>query len=58
MLVGTSEIFASVAALEFFYSQAPVSMRSMTSSLNMLTNAIGTFAVIPILLIVNSDSSE
>jgi peptide/histidine transporter 3/4 len=57
-LFGISEILASISALEFFYSQAPLSLRSVTQSLNMLTNALGTFVMIPLLLIVNSNSSK
>ncbi len=57
-LVGASEILASVSALEFFYSQAPASMRSVTQSLNLATTALGSFIVIPILLAVNSDPSK
>mmetsp|Transcript_53490 Transcript_53490/g.93341 ORF Transcript_53490/g.93341 Transcript_53490/m.93341 type:complete len:657 (-) Transcript_53490:348-2318(-) len=57
-LVGASEILAAITSLEFFYSQAPTSMRSVTQSLNLFTNALGSFSVIPLLLIVNSDSSN
>ena len=44
--------------LTSFPSQAPTSMRSVTQSLNLFTNALGSFSVIPLLLIVNSDSSK
>lgn len=33
-------------------------MRSVSQALNMLTNAMGSLIVIPLLLIVNSDPSE
>ena len=41
--MGVSEILASITALEFFYSQAPLAMRSVTSSLNLFMNALGEF---------------
>lgn len=53
LLIGTSEILASVTGLEFFYSQAPSSMRSVCQSLNLLTNALGAWLVIPLIYIVN-----
>eukprot|EP00597_Dinobryon_sp_UTEXLB2267_P005647 CAMPEP_0170080918 /NCGR_PEP_ID=MMETSP0019_2-20121128/16920_1 /TAXON_ID=98059 /ORGANISM="Dinobryon sp., Strain UTEXLB2267" /LENGTH=662 /DNA_ID=CAMNT_0010295097 /DNA_START=50 /DNA_END=2038 /DNA_ORIENTATION=- len=57
-LVGTSEILASITSLEFFYSQAPFAMRSVTQSLNLFTTALGSWIVIPILLLVNSDPNN
>jgi hypothetical protein len=56
-LVGASEILAAITSLEFFYSQAPLSMRSVAQSLNLFTNALGSFLVIPLLLMVNADPS-
>lgn len=38
--------------------QAPSSMRSVTQSLNLFTNALGSFLVIPLLMIVNSNPGE
>jgi hypothetical protein len=58
VIIGISEILASISALEFFYSQAPLALRSVTQSLNLATNALGTFAVIPLLLIVNSNPGK
>jgi len=52
-LIGASEILAAITSLEFFYSQAPMAMRSVSQSLNLFTNALGSFLVIPILLLVN-----
>lgn len=57
-VVGVSEILASVTALEFFYTQAPLPMRSVCQALNLLTNAFGTWLIIPILLLVNIDPSN
>lgn len=56
--VGLAEVLATVTALEFFYSQAPATMRSVTQSLNLLTNALGNFLTIPLLLAVNSDANN
>ena len=40
--MGVSEIFASITSLEFFYSQAPLSMKSVMQSLNLFMTALGT----------------
>ena len=56
--VGISEILASVTALQFFYTQAPLPMRSVCQALNLLTNALGSWLMIPLLLLVNSDRSN
>ncbi|RDW71679.1 hypothetical protein BP5796_07713 [Coleophoma crateriformis] len=42
LLIGFSEIFASVAGLEYAYTQAPPSMKSFTMSLFLLTTAGGS----------------
>jgi len=55
MLVGISEIFAMITSLEFFYSQAPMSMRSVSQALNLFTNAVGSWLTIPLTMLVNSD---
>lgn len=54
VLIGVSEILSSITALEFFYSQAPMCMRSVSQALNLSTQAIGTWLTIPLILIVNS----
>ena len=41
MLIGASEVLASVTALEFFFSQAPTSMKSLGAALNLTTSALG-----------------
>lgn len=41
--VGMAEVFASVGALEFFYSQSPEAMRSMASALNLIAIAMGSY---------------
>lgn len=58
VLVGVSEILASVTALEFFYTQAPLPMRSVSQALNLLTTAIGSWLTIPLLYLVNSNPND
>jgi proton-dependent oligopeptide transporter, POT family len=41
ILIGISEIFASVSGLEYAYTKAPPSMKSFVQSVYMLTNAVG-----------------
>jgi POT family proton-dependent oligopeptide transporter len=41
MLIGISEIFASVTGLEYAYTKAPQSMKSFVQSMFLLTNAFG-----------------
>jgi POT family proton-dependent oligopeptide transporter len=43
ILIGVSEIFASITSLEFFYSQAPADMRSVSQASNLFTNAMGSW---------------
>ncbi|KAI9799420.1 MAG: hypothetical protein M1825_004520 [Sarcosagium campestre] len=42
LLIGLSEIFASVTGLEYAYTKAPTSMKSFVMSLFLLTNAFGS----------------
>lgn len=58
VLIGISEIFASITSLEFFYSQAPMTMRSVSQALNLFTNAVGSWLTIPLTLLVNSNSKN
>merc|ERR1712154_489928 len=41
LLVGASEVFASITSLEFFSSQAPDSMKSIVYALNLVVTGIG-----------------
>jgi peptide/histidine transporter 3/4 len=43
ILVGASEVFASVGTMEFFYDKAPRSMRSCASALQLLSVCIGSY---------------
>jgi POT family proton-dependent oligopeptide transporter len=42
MLIGISEIFASVTGLEYAYTKAPPSMKSFVQSIYLLMNAFGS----------------
>lgn len=42
MLIGISEIFASVTGLEYAYTKAPDNMKSFVQSMYLLTNAFGS----------------
>ena len=57
-IIGLSLCLAGITALEFFYTQAPLAMRSVTQALNLLTNALGTWATIPLVLLVNIDPNN
>ncbi|OJD11749.1 hypothetical protein AJ78_07538 [Emergomyces pasteurianus Ep9510] len=41
VLIGVSEIFASVSGLEYAYTKAPPSMKSFVQAMYLLTNAFG-----------------
>jgi len=58
ILIGISEIFASITSLEFFYSQAPSEMRSVSQASNLVTNALGSWLTIPLTLLVNANSKN
>jgi len=42
VLIAFSEIFASITALEYAYSKAPVNMRSLIQAISLFTNAISS----------------
>ena len=42
MLIGISEIFASVTGLEYAYTKAPPGMKSFVQAMYLLTNAFGS----------------
>jgi peptide/histidine transporter 3/4 len=58
ILIGISEIFTSITSLEFFYSQAPTKMRSVSQASNLLTNALGSWLTIPLTLLVNVNANH
>eukprot|EP00658_Telonema_sp_P-2_P005055 TRINITY_DN11896_c0_g1_i3.p1 TRINITY_DN11896_c0_g1~~TRINITY_DN11896_c0_g1_i3.p1 ORF type:complete len:327 (-),score=49.87 TRINITY_DN11896_c0_g1_i3:218-1198(-) len=58
VLIGISEVFASIGAMEFFYAQAPESMRSSAAALNLITTALGTWFAAALTQLVNADSDR
>ncbi|CAH9073232.1 unnamed protein product [Cuscuta europaea] len=42
-IIGCAEVFTFIGQLEFFYDQAPDSMRSLCSALSLTTTAIGNY---------------
>ncbi|KAF3340815.1 protein NRT1/ PTR FAMILY 8.3-like protein [Carex littledalei] len=52
-LVGVGEVFSQVGLLEFFYDQAPDSMRSLCMALAFLTVSLGNYVTSFILTVVN-----
>lgn len=51
VLAGTSEIFSFLSSIEFAYTKAPPSMKSIISSINLLSCSIGMvlgFALSPL----------
>lgn len=57
-LIGISEILASVTSLEFFYSQAPITMISIVQAFNLVTTAFGSWLVIPLIILANCDPNN
>jgi len=58
VLIGASEVLASIGMLEFFYNQAPDSMRSMMSALNLLATSLGGYVSSLLLYVVNQGTSS
>ena len=58
VLIGTSEVLASVTGLEFFFSQAPPEMRSILQSLNLVTTGLGTWLVGLFIMLVNINKNN
>lgn len=44
VILGASQVFAVVGAMDFFYTQAPHAMRGMVSALSLANLAIGSYA--------------
>ncbi|CAN0368921.1 unnamed protein product, partial [Ectocarpus sp. 13 AM-2016] len=52
LLIGTSEILSAVTSLEFFYAEAPTTVRGVSAGLNLLTTALGSWITVPLLSLV------
>ncbi|KAG8371470.1 hypothetical protein BUALT_Bualt13G0090900 [Buddleja alternifolia] len=42
-IIGCAEVFTNIGQLEFFYEQAPDSMRSLCAALSLTTTALGSY---------------
>ena len=54
LLVGVSEVFASITSLEFFSGQAPESMKSIVYALNLVVTGAGFLLSSLLVVIVDS----
>jgi peptide/histidine transporter 3/4 len=57
-LIGASEVFMFIGQLEFFYMQAPDSMRSLCSALSLTTVALGNYLSSLLVTIVTDISTK
>ncbi|KAK1428677.1 hypothetical protein QVD17_17516 [Tagetes erecta] len=57
-LIGCAEVFTIIGQLEFFYDQAPDSMRSLCSALSLTTNALGNYLSSLLVTIVMAVSTK
>ncbi|KAJ9565295.1 hypothetical protein OSB04_001261 [Centaurea solstitialis] len=57
-LVGCAEVFTFIGQLEFFYQQAPDSMRSLCSALSLTTVALGSYLSSLLVTIVTDISTK
>jgi peptide/histidine transporter 3/4 len=53
-LVGISEVFAMIGSMEFFYQQAPDSIRSLSAALQLLTVGIGSYVAAALVAIIQA----
>ncbi|KAJ4751351.1 Protein NRT1/ PTR FAMILY 5.1 [Rhynchospora pubera] len=53
VLVGIGEVFNQIGMLDFFYDQAPDSMRSLCLALSLLTVSLGSYVTSVVLAVVN-----
>lgn len=58
MLIGSSEVLASITGLEFAYSQAPSCFKGLVMGTFLLTSALGNYLASLLVLIVRSASSH
>ncbi|KAK6927063.1 Proton-dependent oligopeptide transporter family [Dillenia turbinata] len=57
-IIGCAEVFTFIGQLEFFYDQAPDSMRSMCAALSLTTVALGNYLSSLLVTIVTSISTK
>lgn len=57
-IIGCAEVFTFIGQLEFFYEQAPDSMRSLCSALSLTTAALGNYLSSFLVTIVTDISTK
>ncbi|KAL8525722.1 hypothetical protein ACS0TY_015096 [Phlomoides rotata] len=57
-IIGCAEVFTNIGQLEFFYEQAPDSMRSLFSALSLTTTALGSYLSSFLVTIVTDISTK
>ncbi|KAM3300990.1 protein NRT1/ PTR FAMILY 8.1 isoform X1 [Capsicum chacoense] len=58
MIIGCAEVFTFIGQLEFFYDQAPDSMRSLCAALSLTTTALGSYVSSLLVTIVTDLSTK
>lgn len=58
MIIGCAEVFTFIGQLEFFYDQAPDSMRSLCAALSLTTTALGSYVSSLLVTIVTDISTR
>lgn len=57
-IIGCAEVFTNIGSLEFFYEQAPDSMRSLCAALFLTTGALGSYLSSLLVLIVTKTTAK
>ncbi|KAM7496475.1 hypothetical protein LguiA_020889 [Lonicera macranthoides] len=57
-IIGCAEVFTNIGQLEFFYEQAPDSMRSLCAALSLATGALGSYLSSVLVTIVTDVSTR
>lgn len=57
-IIGCAEVFTNIGQLEFFYEQAPDSMRSLCAALSLATGALGSYLSSVLVTVVTDVSTR
>lgn len=57
-IIGCAEVFTNIGQLEFFYEQAPDSMRSLCAALSLTTTALGSYLSAVLVTVVMGISTK
>ncbi|XP_057772446.1 protein NRT1/ PTR FAMILY 8.1-like [Salvia miltiorrhiza] len=57
-IIGCAEVFTNIGQLEFFYEQAPDSMRSLCAALSLTTTALGSYLSALLVAVVTEASTR